>query len=104
MARSGLPSWSWGWPTVAIVGDALVVHAGVSPEVMNSASKYSKSNNITLPAALDEVSNIRFHDYWNKQAPQILNTCNSIAALRPTTPKPTSFSRLSWPYSPNTPP
>lgn len=68
LAQSGMLKWLGSLPTVAIVGDALVAHGGVSPIVVQSALDHSKANNLTITEALNIVSNERFNSFWNQQA------------------------------------
>lgn len=78
MAQSGLLKWLGSRPAVAIIADALVVHGGISPLVMQSALDHSENNNVTISIALNEVANKKFHRFWEHHAPQMQEIGNAI--------------------------
>ena len=63
---SGLLHWMIEQPLIAIVGDTLLVHGGVAPEIINYASKVAKSNEITVEDSLHNLVNKPFTTFFQQ--------------------------------------
>jgi hypothetical protein len=64
---SGLLKWMTNQPLVAIVGDALVVHAGVSDRLVNYLENVAKQKSISVADALDSATNVPFTAFFQEQ-------------------------------------
>ncbi|KAL3942405.1 MAG: hypothetical protein SGBAC_003399 [Bacillariaceae sp.] len=61
---SGLLQWMTSQPLVAVVGDALVVHGGVSKQVVNYMSSLSTHFDVDVGEALQTHINDPFHTFF----------------------------------------
>ena len=64
---SGLLEWMASQPLVAIVGDALVVHGGVSGKVMNYMARVSQMSSISVAEALEYTTNAPFGEFFREE-------------------------------------
>ena len=68
---SGLLKWMTNQPLVAIVGDALVVHGGVSDRLMNYLEKLAKQNSISVADAVHSATNVPFTAFFQEQLAKV---------------------------------
>mmetsp|Transcript_18770 Transcript_18770/g.46499 ORF Transcript_18770/g.46499 Transcript_18770/m.46499 type:complete len:466 (-) Transcript_18770:49-1446(-) len=61
---SGLLQWMTNQPLVAVVGDALIVHGGVSKQVVNYMASLSTHFEIDVAQALQTYINEPFHEFF----------------------------------------
>jgi hypothetical protein len=64
---SGLLKWMTSQPLVAIVGDALVVHGGVSKQVVNYMDALAQQKEISVADAIQTFINEPFHNFFQAQ-------------------------------------
>merc|ERR1740139_681212 len=62
---SGLLRWLGQLPVVAVIGDALVTHGGLSLQVLDYVKQYAKQEGIAIGEALDGLTNVPFHTFWS---------------------------------------
>jgi len=62
---SGLLRWLGQLPVVAVIGDALVTHVGLSLQVLDYVKQYAKQDGIAIREALDGLTNVPFHTFWS---------------------------------------
>jgi len=62
---SGLLRWLGQLPVVAVIGDALVMHGGLSLQVLDYVKQYAKQDGIAIREALDGLTNVPFHTFWS---------------------------------------
>jgi hypothetical protein len=74
---SGLLKWMTNQPLVAIVGDALVVHGGVSDRVMNYLESLAKQKSISVADAVDSATNLPFTAFFQEQLAKV-DSANKI--------------------------
>lgn len=74
---SGLLGWMARQPLVAIVGDALVVHGGVSRQVVNFVNQVAEQHGVTPSTALHYLTNVPFGQFWGKHIPNMVKA-NSV--------------------------
>jgi len=65
LLESGLLHWLSQLPVIATVGDALVVHGGLSSYVLDYVAKHATSHDISIVKALDELVHRPFHTFWD---------------------------------------
>jgi len=62
---SGLLRWLGQLPVVAVIGDALVTHVGLSLQVLDYVKQYAKQEGIAIGEALDGLTNVPFYTCWS---------------------------------------
>jgi len=65
LLNSGLLLWLGRLPIVAIVGDALVMHGGMSLQVLNYVEQRAKLEEVAVQEAFNELTNSPFHAFWS---------------------------------------
>jgi len=64
---SGLLRWLADQPLIAVVGDALLVHGGLSKRVVNFLSAVADRESSTIVETIDEMINKPFHNFFQKE-------------------------------------
>eukprot|EP00980_Cylindrotheca_fusiformis_P016771 scaffold5048_cov121-Cylindrotheca_fusiformis.AAC.22 len=68
---SGLLKWMTSQPLVAIVGDALVVHGGLSKQVVNYMAALAQEKEINVTDAIQLFINEPFHHFYQTQLEKV---------------------------------
>ena len=79
MFDSGLLKWLSSQPIAAIVGDALVVHGGVSSVVIDYLEGVAARNSMTVADAFNVNTNVIFNDFFQEELGKV-NGGNQIEA------------------------
>ena len=74
---SGLLGWMTRQPLMAVVGDALVAHGGVSRQVIAYAEQVANQHGISISSALHYLTNVPFREFWEKHIPN-MEAANSV--------------------------
>jgi len=82
---SGLLHWLGQLPIIAIVGDSLVMHGGLSPEVLDHAVLYAEQTGIGIRDALDRLMNASFNGFWRKYLNLNTKEGEGTTMIRPNT-------------------
>jgi predicted MPP superfamily phosphohydrolase len=77
--ESGLLQWMTKQPLVAIVGDALVVHGGVSDRVIDYVEAVARQQGMNVTDAIHGMTNMAFHRFFQQEF-QKVNGANQIQA------------------------
>ncbi len=80
---SGLLGWMTRQPVVVIVGDALIVHGGVSDRLMRYLVKVAEASKLTVTEAVDYSTNVPFHRFFEEQLSTV-DGANQIQSRLPT--------------------
>ena len=68
--KAGLIHWMVKQPIVAIVGDAVLVHGGISPNIINYISKVASKSDLSIEDTLHIIVNERFQSFFTTQLQQ----------------------------------
>jgi hypothetical protein len=74
---SGLLGWMARQPLVAVVGDALVVHGGVSKQVISFVDQVAEQHGVSTSSALHLLTNVPFSQFWETHIPHMVKA-NSV--------------------------
>lgn len=64
---SGLLKWMTEQPLVAIVGDALIVHGGISKQVINFLAAVAEREGLSVVETIDVMINQPFHNFFENE-------------------------------------